>query len=112
MCGFCGLVGGAEHWSEMRQVPLPDDDPLMQGSRVRERLHRIALLDRVTRHYGVRVRDWAGSSLVLEHATGEAIVIEQLAQLWPEVERLAKLRCDPLSPTLLAFLSSKSASAA
>lgn len=112
MCGFCGLVGGAEHWSEMRQAPRPDDDPLAQGSRQRERLHRIALLDRVTRHYGVRVRDWAGSSFILAHVTGETVVIGELAQLWPEVERLAKVRCDPLSPALLAFLGRESGGAA
>lgn len=104
MCGFCGLVGGAEHWSEMRQTPQQKDDSLSQGSRQRERLHRTALLNRVTRHYGVQVQDWAGTSWILSHATGETAVIDQLALLWPTVERLAKTRCDPLSPSLLASL--------
>lgn len=101
MCGFCGLVGGAAHWSELHAGADVSGDAGTQGSRQRERLHRTALLNRITRHYGVQVQDWAGSSWILSHATGETEVIERLADLWPTVERIAKRTCDPLSPALL-----------
>ena len=102
MCGFCGLVGGALHWSEQREPPQALDEPATQGARQRERLHRTALLNRITRHYGVRVQDWADTSWIVSHATGETVVIDRLADLWPTVERLAKQPCDPLSPAFLA----------
>lgn len=101
MCGFCGLVGGAEHWSDLHVRPDVPGDASNQGSRQRERLHRTALLNRITRHYGVQVQDWAGSSWILSHVTGETEVIDRLADLWPTIERIAKRSCDPLSPALL-----------
>jgi hypothetical protein len=103
MCGFCGLVGGAEHWGEFAGSAL-QGEASAPGERQRERLHRAALLDRIARHYGVRVQDWSGSSWLLSHATGETAVIERLADFWPVVERMARRPCDPLSPDLLASL--------
>ena len=107
MCGFCGLMLGVDHWSEMGSAPPAQEDPSSQGSRQRERLHHIALLNRITSHYGVAVRDWAGTSWIVSHATGETAVIDRLGDLWPTVERLARRRCDPLSPALIAALESR-----
>ena len=107
MCGFCGLMLGADHWSEMRKAPPEQGDHSSQGSRQRERLHCIALLNRITRHYGIAVRDWEGTSWIVSHATGETAVIDRLADLWPTVESLARRRCDPLSPALIASLESR-----
>ena len=107
MCGFCALMPGAEHWSEVGSAAPAQGDPSSQGSRQRDRLHRIALLNRITRHYGIAVRDWAGTSWIVSHATGETAVIDRLADLWPTVERLARRRCDPLSPALIASLESR-----
>lgn len=109
MCGFCVLLGGAEHWSELSRTPLSSDDSANRSNRQRERLHRIALLNRITQHYGVQVNDWAGTSWVLSHVTGGTEVIDRLALLWPAVERLAKRRCDPLSPSLLTSLGKNAA---
>jgi hypothetical protein len=104
VCGFCGWVGGALHWSEDAATPACADG-LEQGSRQRDRLRRSALLNRVTRHYGVQIADWAGTSWILSHVTGETAVIDRLADLWPAVERMAKRPCDPLNPALLASLA-------
>ena len=87
MCGFCGLVGGAEHWSDLQVRPDVSGDASNQGSRQRERLHRTALLNRITRHYGVQVQDWAGSSWILSHVTGETEVIDRLAEKFHEAPR-------------------------
>ena len=102
MCGFCGLVGGAPHWSESRGPSQASGNPAAQGAHHRERLRRTVFLNRITRHYGVSVQDWADASWIVSHATGETVIIERLADLWPTVERMAKRPCDPLSPALLA----------
>jgi hypothetical protein len=91
---------GAEHWSELRARDSA------QGSSQRERLHRVALMNRITRHYGVAVRDWEGSSWIVSHATGATLVIDRLGDLWPAVEQLAKRRCDPLDAEIVAALGS------
>jgi hypothetical protein len=102
LCGFCGLVGGALHWSEVRQSAQASGDPATHGARQREQLRRSALLNRITRHYGVRVQPWADTSWIVSHLTGETVIVDRLADLWPTVERLAKRPCDPLSPEFLA----------
>jgi len=63
-------------------------------------------MNRITRHYGVAVRDWEGTSWIVSHATGATLVIERLGDLWPAVEHLAKRRCDPLDAGIVAALGS------
>ena len=66
MCGLCGLLGEDVHWSD----PLGDEWP-----RRRERLRRIAAINRVLAPFRLKVEDVHGASYLLLGATGR--------QNWP-----------------------------
>jgi len=91
MCGLCGVLL-SEHWAEQ------------DGGR-RGRALRVALLNRVLGHFGLRLDDWSGSVYVLRDRKGASAVVPDLGSLWAEAERLAGRALDPLDPELLAALS-------
>jgi hypothetical protein len=90
MCALCGVLL-EEHWAER------------EGGR-RGRTLRVALLNRVLGHYGLRLDDWSGRVYVLRDRKGRATVVENLGALWVEAERLIGRKLDPLDPELLAAL--------
>jgi hypothetical protein len=89
MCGLCGVLLD-EHWAEA-------------GGR-RSRVFRVALLNRVLAHFGLKLDDWGGRVYVLRDAKGRAVVVSNLGSLWVEAEKLAGHSLDPLDPTLVAAL--------
>ena len=60
MCGLCGLLGEDVHWSD----PLGDELP-----RRRERLRRIAAINKVVAPFRLKVEDFQGVSYLLLGAT-------------------------------------------
>ena len=90
MCALCGVLLN-EHWAEQ------------DGGR-RGRVFRVALLNRVLGHYGLRLDDWSGRVWVLRDAKGRAVVVANLGAVWSEAEKLAGRPLDPLDPALLASL--------
>ena len=90
MCGLCGVLL-SDHWAEQ------------QGGR-RGRALRLALLNRVLDHFGLRLDDWAGRVYVLRDRKGRSVVVDDLGALWSEAERLAGRRLDPLDPELVRAL--------
>jgi hypothetical protein len=72
---------------------------------MRERSHQAAVLNRVTRVFGVSVRDWEGSRWVLDSVNGGCEVVDSIAAMWPAIETLSKRKVDPLSPALLEALA-------
>ena len=90
MCVLCGVLLD-EHWAEQ------------EGGR-RGRVFRVALLNRVLAFYGLRLDDWSGRVWTLRDRKGRAAVVADLGSLWPEAERLAGGRLDPLDPELVAAL--------
>ena len=104
MCALCGVLVGAEHWTDAAARPgvfTRTADPL---ERRRDRTRRVRLANRVLVHYGMALSDWQGSAFVLSSATGKSEMVENLAHLWSAAERLAGRPCDPLDPGLLARL--------
>jgi hypothetical protein len=91
MCGLCGVLL-SDHWAEQ------------DGGR-RGRALRVALLNRVLDHFGLRLDDWSGSVYVLRDRKGASAVVADLGSLWSEAERLAGRKLDPLDPELLAALA-------
>ena len=80
----------SDHWVE-------------QGGR-RQRVFRVALVNRVLAHFGLRLDDWGGRVYVLRDRKGRAVVVSDLGSLWAEAARLAGRPLDPLDPALVAAL--------
>jgi hypothetical protein len=91
MCGLCGVLL-SDHWAEQ------------DGGR-RGRALRVALLNRVLDHFGLRLDDWSGSVYVLRDRKGASAVVADIGSLWFEAERLAGRKLDPLDSELLAALA-------
>jgi hypothetical protein len=89
MCALCGVLL-SDHWAE-------------SGGR-RGRALRVALVNRVLGHYGLRLDDWSGRTYVLRDRKGRSSIVSDLGSLWAEAERLCGRRLDPLDPALVAAL--------
>lgn len=104
MCGLCGLWGGKAHWSTKSQNPKVFGETFASSERLRERNHQRMVLNRITRPFGVIVRDWETSQWILEHVNGGSEVVESIAVFWSSVEILSKRKIDPLSAALIEQL--------
>lgn len=100
MCGLCSVFLTESHWSDAT-VGTPDG-----GGRTRrhERLHRVALANRILKQYGLKLSDWNGSAYLLGGHTGQTAIVNSVAAVWPEAERLRKQPIDPLDDRLLEIL--------
>ncbi|MDB5777170.1 MAG: hypothetical protein JWP38_3303 [Herbaspirillum sp.] len=101
MCGLCGMLGGEAHWSDAGRAASDED---LTRTRHRERQLRVAQLNRVLRGFSCTVSDWQGHAYLLSTLTGNTEIIDNLAQLWPAVERLSGRIADPLAADVLARL--------
>jgi hypothetical protein len=97
LCGLCGVLAGAEHWSDA-------GGGAPETSRTQRRQLRTRMLNSVLGHYGLVLKEAAGGSSILHNRTGRNAIIPHLGALWPTAERLAGRPCDPLDPTLIAAL--------
>jgi hypothetical protein len=104
MCALCGVLGGAEHWTDAVARPGVYSGSADAAARRRERAHRVAAANRILRHYGLALADWQGAAFVLSTRTGRSEMVESVAHLWPAAERLLGRPCDPLDEGLIARL--------
>jgi hypothetical protein len=104
MCALCGVLGGAEHWTDAVARPGVFTRNTDAASRQRERLDRVAAANRVLKHYRMSLADWQGSAFVLSSATGKTEIVDNLAHLWTAAERLFGGPCDPLDEELIAVM--------
>jgi len=100
MCGLCGVFLTETSWSDASVGSAA------QGARTRrhERLHRVALANRVLRHFGGKVADWNGVSYLVSGPTGQTSIVSSIAAVWPVAEQLRKQRIDPLDEQLIEAL--------
>ena len=103
-CALCGILGGAEHWTDAVARPGVFTRSTDTVSRRPERMHRVAAANRVLRHYRMTLADWQGSVFVLSTATGKTEIVDNLAHLWLAVERLLGRSCDPLDEELIILM--------
>ena len=66
MCGLCGIVGNAPHWTDGAPAPAAADTP----ARRRARTARVAALHRVLTPLGLTVSDWQAHAYVVATRTG------------------------------------------
>ncbi len=105
MCGLCGMLGGQGHWTETATNADAFQGRAKSHTRHRERQDRARLVNRVLRHYGLHLSDWAGTSFVLRGRTGRTRLVGNLTEVWTAAETLCKRDCDPLDEDLLAALA-------
>jgi hypothetical protein len=100
MCGLCGVFLSEGSWSDA-SVTSP-----ASGGRTRrhERLHRVALANRVLKLFRASVADWNGVSYVVSDATGQSEIVESIAAVWPVAERMCKRQIDPLDDRVIAAM--------
>jgi hypothetical protein len=90
MCALCGVLL-TNHWAE-------------RDSGRRERIFRVALLNRVLVHFGLELVDWSGRVYTLRDRKGRTAVVDDLGGLWIAAAALAGRPLDPLDPELVAAL--------
>ena len=105
MCVLCGRDFVAQaHWTDRHledRSRSSGGDPLeYQRDRRRERVRRAVIVDKVLRHYGLRVQEWSGSKYLVRDGKGRSELVQDLGSLWPAAERLAGRPLDPLDPAL------------
>lgn|SRR5690606_1571740 len=98
MCGLCGILGGADHWSDL--LPRADEAEL-QRMRREDRRRRVQFLNQVLQAYACVVTDWQSSKYQLSTYTGKTELVDNVQELWLAVERLSGQRPDPLGPAVL-----------
>jgi hypothetical protein len=98
MCGLCGTLGGAEHWTS--GAGRLD----MALTRRAERMERVRVSNAVLSRYRMHLDDWQGSSFVLSSATGRREMVNNLPDVWQFTSQWLGRSIDPLDPHLLAHL--------
>ncbi|MDQ1183068.1 hypothetical protein [Agrobacterium larrymoorei] len=93
MCGLCGALGAADHWSS-------GGKGVASMTPAAERYRQASAVNAVLTHYGLRLKVW-NDRYVLTGRTGKSAVVDHLGQLWPLAEAFAGEAIDPLDPTLL-----------
>src|SRR3954447_13735000 len=104
MCALCGVLGGAEHWTDAVARPGVFTRNTDAASRRRERVNRRAAANRDLKHYRMSLAAWQGSAVVLFSATGKTEIVDDLAHLGTAAERLFGRPCDPLDEELIAVM--------
>lgn len=108
MCILCGELITQIHWTESASEKMKKSTIVVgehQGSRKRNRLHKVQLLNQIFAHYGLKLSEWQGSKFILRNRQGKVALVHDLGALWPAVEEMMGKPLDPLDPTLLEQLS-------
>lgn len=100
MCGLCGIVGNAPHWTDGAPASAAADTP----ARRRARTARVAALHRVLTPLGLTVSDWQAHAYVVATRTGRQEIVDSIPHLWQAAGRLRGQACDPLDLSLIAHL--------
>jgi hypothetical protein len=108
MCGLCGVLGVAVHWTDRAGAPVAFQGG-ETGTLRQERLARVALANRILRHYRLKLSDVAGRSYLLTSATGKQAIVPDIMAIWNEAEKMLGRPCDPLDPALVASLEAERA---
>ncbi len=111
MCGLCGIVGNAPHWTDGMPAPSPSQPAAPDTpTRRRERQERVRGLNRVLAPFGLTASDWQAHAYVIATRTGRQEIVDNTAHLWQAAARLRGKPCDPLDPLLIARLESEARS--
>src|SRR5262245_47650368 len=110
MCVLCWQFLSEGHWTEQQfddqtTATMVTAGDARERSRRRDRYHRTRVLNQILSHYGLRLDDWQSRSYVLSDRKGSTVIVQDLGDLWPAAQQLARRQLDPLDPQLLNALS-------
>ena len=88
MCGMCGLLQGAAHWSHAAAGSV-------QGRR--QRLLQIARANQLLKLFRLELQDFHGQSYLLLGPTGASVLVPDFSVLWGAAEQLLGRTIDPLA---------------
>jgi hypothetical protein len=105
VCGLCGIVGNAPHWTDGVPAPSVSEGRVPDApTRRRERAERVRGLNRVLAPFGLTASDWQAHAYVIATHTGRQEIVDNTAHLWQAAARLRGKPCDPLDLMLLTRL--------
>jgi len=104
MCALCAALGGSRFWTDAAGHEAFSRDGGKLSIRA-ERQERVRLLNSIAAFYAVSIRDWGGSSYMLENESGQRANVYNLNGIWSQLEELGGKACDPLEPGLLSYLA-------
>jgi hypothetical protein len=91
MCSACGYPAAPGHWIEAGAANI--------GDRLRARLRRAQVLQRVLASYGLKAHDGGlVPGIQLSTQTGDQIIVRDLAEVWATAELMSGSVVDPLAP--------------
>ena len=94
MCNACGNPAVPGHWT--------DAGAATPGDRLRARFHRAGVLNAILRPYGLSAHDGGMvPGIQLSTLSGAQVIVQNLAEVWAEAERLCGRPIDPLDPQYL-----------
>jgi hypothetical protein len=107
MCGICGELRFHTHWTE--RIPWVKDEEVESGGEVarvarRLRVRRALIVGGILAPYGLTVRYWEGGKYIISDMKGQSVIVNDLAGLWPWIEKLLGKPVDPLDERLLEYL--------
>lgn len=115
MCILCGEMVMNVHWTDQplhnkayrskRTVVAGEN----QRERLRLRLRRVAIADKILKYYGIRIQDWNGSRYMLFSKTGIGKVVYDLGTMWQVAADMCHRTLDPLDPDFLAAMRGEGA---
>lgn len=110
MCVLCGELVSNFHWSDINFKEQNSHVVVVGsqiGDRIKARLKRVKILNRIFEFYGLKIKEWQGSKYILSNAKGYTIIVNDLGDLWQKADELNKKPLDVLDENLLNFLNSK-----
>jgi hypothetical protein len=95
VCSACGLLAGTPDWAD-GVAGAGDASSVSSASKMRERQHRIAVVNRMLAPVRVKLRAF-GTRLVLQSATGQTRIVTDLAHVWRAADEIGRGIVDPLA---------------
>jgi hypothetical protein len=99
MCSLCGLLGGADHWTDA--LPRGSAAPIDPPTRRRLRRERIENANVFLRYFGLSLKDWRGGAYLLSDGRGKTLIVRDLAELCVASTSMLGKPIDPLDARLL-----------
>ena len=115
MCVLCGEMVLHVHWTDqpIHDATYNNKTTIVAGEtqrdRMRLRLRRVAVANKILGYYGLNLRDWSGSRYILANRGGMSEMCYDLGEMWAKAEKLAKRPLDPLDEGFLESLEAQAA---